>query len=441
LGGGSFLSSTLSFRRGDNTNSFSPESGSVTASFFTPSGVEYTSSFKLFPSYSVSQDTDFMWYESGITSPQISLTFDNGDGVLFGGSGQGSAQATKDVVVTATFTDPISNGTTTVQETYFIISDGIDGADAYTVVLTNESHTVPALNDGTVTSFVGSGTNIIVYKGSTKLAGSLTTPTSGQFSASVSSQVNITATQPYTVSSDEIVYGNHSAMTQDSASIEYTIFLEGTTIQLLKLQSFTKAKAGATGASGTSGVDGAAGAPAKTVQLSATSYIVSYDENSSLISPSTIQLNASSSNFTNGFFFFTGSGLSETVYTDGVGANFDTSSITLPSTYFTEPRTYRVGVAEGNQAEVASDTITIFAVKPGLPGTPGDSAIEYKIVPQNGTQIKNSEGSLELQVVQISGSVLTNISASGDYKLASGSTFGSILTVGGGYTDGADSFN
>jgi hypothetical protein len=251
LGGGSFLSSTLSFRRTGSFNVFSPESGSVTASFFTvgTNPTEYTASFKLFPSYSVSQDTDFMWFETGSIPSEIILSFDDGDGVTFGGSGKLFAKATKDIGVTATFTDPISKQVSTIQETYFIVSDGIDGADAYTVVVTNESHTLPADSSGNVSSFVGSGTRIIAYKGGVKLSGSLSETVAGKFSASVANQTNITATGSYTVVDNEIVFGNHSAMTADSASIEYTIFLEGTAIQVPKLQSFTKAKTGVSGSS------------------------------------------------------------------------------------------------------------------------------------------------------------------------------------------------
>ena len=44
-----------------------------------------------------------------------------------------------------------------------------DGSDALTVVFTNEAHTLTAANNGTVTSYTGSGTDIRVYKGATLL--------------------------------------------------------------------------------------------------------------------------------------------------------------------------------------------------------------------------------------------------------------------------------
>jgi hypothetical protein len=86
----------------------------------------------------------------------------------------------------------------------------------------------------------------------------------------------------------------------------------------------------------------------------------------------TITLTATSQNFTNAFFKFTGDGLTdETSYTDGSGANLDTFTYSVPANYFATPRTIRVGVSEASQNELAFDTITITAVKPGQAGTDG----------------------------------------------------------------------
>ena len=73
------------------------------------------------------------------------------------------------------------------------------------------------------------------------------------------------------------------------------------------------------------------------------------------------------------FFKFTGDGITdETSYTDGSGANSDTFDFSVPSSYFSTPKDIRVGVAEGNQSELAFDTITITAVQPGSDGQDGD---------------------------------------------------------------------
>lgn len=127
-----------------------------------------------------------------------------------------------------------------------------DGSDAYTVILTNEAHTLPTTNTGTVT-YTGSGTSVIVYKGTTELNGITSgTPTTGQFSATVSA-TNITAGSQ-TSTGNPIVFGDASNMTADNASIEFTINAEDVA-SITKIQSFAKS------IQGDNGVDGDDGAP------------------------------------------------------------------------------------------------------------------------------------------------------------------------------------
>ena len=135
------------------------------------------------------------------------------------------------------------------------VKDGGTGADAFTVILTNESHTLPANSSGTVTSFAGSGTDIQVFKGTSPLEGILSgTPSTGKFKVTATPS-NITTGTISLQSSDEIVrVANHSNMTQDIASISYSIDVEGTSTTFIKKQSFTKSKEGAEGDDSISGV-------------------------------------------------------------------------------------------------------------------------------------------------------------------------------------------
>ena len=134
------------------------------------------------------------------------------------------------------------------------VKDGGTGADAVTVLLTNEAHTLPANSSGTVTSFTGSGTTIQVFKGATELDGITTgTPTSGEFKVTATSS-NIT-TGNITSSGNPVVVADHSNMTQDIASISYSVNVENTTT-FTKKQSFTKSKEGADGADGDAALSG-----------------------------------------------------------------------------------------------------------------------------------------------------------------------------------------
>ena len=123
------------------------------------------------------------------------------------------------------------------------------GMDSYTVILTNESHTLPTTNLGVVT-YTGSGTSIIVYKGATELNSISGTPGAGEFSVSAIG-TNIKASTP-TIASNPTVYPDHSEMTQDNASITYTINVENTTT-FTKIQSFSKSKEGPRGYTGAEG--------------------------------------------------------------------------------------------------------------------------------------------------------------------------------------------
>ena len=141
-----------------------------------------------------------------------------------------------------------------------------DGSDALTVVFTNEAHTLPAANNGTVTSFAGSGTDIRIYKGATLLTAATSGTTTNTFtvSASGSSIAPSSTTRAVTnvlggtPTNETIRYADHSNMTSDNASITYTItvYTAAGTTTVTKVQSFSKSKKGADGATPADGVSG-----------------------------------------------------------------------------------------------------------------------------------------------------------------------------------------
>ena len=155
---------------------------------------------------------------------------------------------------------------------------------------------------------------------------------------------------------------------------------------------------------------GTSGAAARSVRLTSQAYVISYDADGNNPSPSgTIKLEASASNFNNGFFKFTGGGTNfsdEASYTAGTEINNDFASLTIPSSYFTGPLTFRVGVADGDQVEIANDSLSVVAVKPGADVSP-----QFMITPLSGTQIKNGGGSITLQVQQSDSTGLTDVTS------------------------------
>jgi hypothetical protein len=217
-----------------------------------------------------------MYYDNDAgahTDAEISLVIDDGDGTVFSGTGIGNKLPTKDVVVTATFTDPATSQTSTMVETVYIISDGADGLDAITVISTNQAHTLPAASDGTVTSYAGSGTTISVYEGTTALDydGSGTSNSTWTVSATPTS----ISAGGISDSGNNAIVADHSGMSATQASITYNISgkrANGDSFTASTIQTLTKAIAGTSGVSGTSGVNGtngAAGTPSGVVYAGA----------------------------------------------------------------------------------------------------------------------------------------------------------------------------
>ena len=126
-------------------------------------------------------------------------------------------------------------------------ADGADGADgvAYTVHLSNPAHTLFTTNAGTVTH-TGSGTNISVFKNGVELNGITSgTPSTGEFSVTGVSASGITAGSR-TSPGNPIICADGSNMTQNTASIVYTLSLENS-VSVTTVQSLTKSISGADG--------------------------------------------------------------------------------------------------------------------------------------------------------------------------------------------------
>ena len=185
-----------------------------------------------------------------------------------------------------------------------------------------------------------------------------------------------------------------------------------------------------TGSTGTNGND------AKTVKLTSSAFVVAYDAEGNNPSPSSITLTANSTNFSNGFYKFTGGGSNftdETSFTDGSAQNQDTATVNMPASLFSTPLSFRAGVAEGGQTEVAFDTINVVAVKPGQNGFTSVLTNESHTVPAasngnvtsytgSGTTIVVFDGGTEYNSV-------TGTPGNNEFKVTAAVTSGSI-TIG-----------
>ena len=139
-------------------------------------------------------------------------------------------------------------------------TDGTDGTDGLTVIVSNEAHTLPTTNTGTVT-YTGSGTTVRVYEGSTELLYDGFGVSASRWTLSTSAS-SITAGS-VTDSGNYATIGNHSNMTADNASVTINITgkrADGTSFSISKFQTLSKSKQGDDGADGANGADGADGA-------------------------------------------------------------------------------------------------------------------------------------------------------------------------------------
>lgn len=255
LGGGSFISPNLKSNRDTSTNAFTPTLLHATASFYDTSGTEYQGRVKILPSFS--GGVDRMAVSSKVGDSEVVITATDGDGgvVTLGGS----SVPTKDIVLTAVFTDPATSQTTTINETFYIVSDGVDGLDAITVINTNQAHTLPASDTGVVSSYTNSGTNIRVFEGTTELTYDGVGTSNGTWTVSTSQSPSSTITiGSITDNGDDITVGNHSAMANGTDSVTITYSISGTrsngeSFTSETTQTLTKAKAGSDGQDGQDG--------------------------------------------------------------------------------------------------------------------------------------------------------------------------------------------
>jgi hypothetical protein len=129
---------------------------------------------------------------------------------------------------------------------------GEDGLSALTMIVENENHSIPCDADGTpiAGAYVGSGTILRVYEGTTELEYN-TIAGNGRWSVTGSGS-SITS-GGIVDSGNYATAGDTSNITANLASITYTATgkrLNGTAFTLTKKQSFTKAKTGAEGIDG-----------------------------------------------------------------------------------------------------------------------------------------------------------------------------------------------
>ena len=232
----------------------------ATTGVFTPTSVRFSGKQRIGNSNPTNYSGIFKLYRNGSVSPFYTTS---------------TTESYKDYTILAADTSIVAefySGTALLDSTTCAVifdgtagNPGSDGADSIFTILSNEAHSIPCDSSGVPTSYVGSGTIISVYEGTTKLTHDGLGISSGKYNVTTVA-TNISAGTKTTSVAGDATYGNHSGISSsiDTSSINYTISGKrqgGTSFSIVKTQSFSKSK---TGTKGDPGNPGSAGAPAVT---------------------------------------------------------------------------------------------------------------------------------------------------------------------------------
>jgi len=136
-------------------------------------------------------------------------------------------------------------------------TSGTDGENAITIILSNESHTIPTDSAGNNGIYTGSGLDIRVYEGTTPVPYDDTVTYASPSFRITPTPSNITLGTASTVSTYTRRWSDHSAMLADTANVSFAITVknsDGVETTFTRVQSLTKAKQGATGTSGANAI-------------------------------------------------------------------------------------------------------------------------------------------------------------------------------------------
>lgn len=219
---------------------------------------------------------------------------------------------------------------------------GTAGKDAYTVILTNESHTFPAENNGSIASDITVTTDVLSYKGASSITPTIgTLPTvSGLTLSKTNNRVTIVA--------------KSGTALADSGSFNIPITVDG--------KSFTKTFSWSKSRKGNTGATGPQGNSAKLVNISASSQVFKSTDGGVSFSPDNITLTPKfqSVSYSNWQYSTNGGGSWTNVTSGQNGLTISGSNLTISKgcALYTQTITSVVFRVNTNDSSVY-DTITI----------------------------------------------------------------------------------
>ena len=265
------------------------------------------------------------------------------------------------------YTDSIQTDSSNPSDYTWNLTKGNDGWDAYTVLLTNESHTFAGDKNGALSNSTTCG--VIAYKGNTQvpaIIGNITGMPTGMTTSINNNNTN----------NASFIIAVTSSMTSRNGVLTVPITVDGVT--------FTKRF---TYALSLNGSDGANGTNAKLLSLSANKQVITFNGDNTPKDSTEITLTATQQNFSDKITWSTNPSVSLT------GTGFTRG---LAVSNFNNNARITVTISSGS----LSDTITLVKVMDGLNGTDGTDGVDgctINLSNDNHTFIASSNGAIETQ--------------------------------------------
>ena len=265
------------------------------------------------------------------------------------------------------YTDNIQIDSSNTSDYTWNLTKGNDGWDAYTVLLTNESHTFAGDKNGALSNSTTCG--VIAYKGNAQVPATIGSITGMPTGMTTSINNNNTNNASFIVAVT-------SSMTSRNGVLTVPITVDGVT--------FTKRF---TYALSLNGSDGANGTNAKLLSLSANKQLIAFNSDNTPKDSTEITLTAIQQNFSDGVTWSTNPSvpLTGTGLTRGLAvSNFNSNT--------------RIAVTISSGS--LSDTITLVKVIDGTDGSDGTDGIDgctINLSNDNHTFVASSNGTIEVQ--------------------------------------------
>ena len=240
----------------DSTAAF-PDTGTIT---FDGTGDTFIYTSKTLTTFDGVSQTLQLNAENTVVSSEIGITVTSTSANISGSVLTADLETGNYVRIEANVDTGAADGSIEDTITAIRLSSVADGESAYQVLLTNEAHTVPASNDRSAQNFLGSGTTIRAFYGTTELEFVTTTATlEGQFTigtvAFTGGITGGTITDNGTTASLEEVTDWTGSVDVGSRTLPVTMRGAATagSTSFDKIQSLTRSITGAVGATGPTG--------------------------------------------------------------------------------------------------------------------------------------------------------------------------------------------